>query len=732
MKKFHFVFLTLICFSVWGYSQGLSMGTTRAVVVGISDYEDEKIPDLKYAHRDAEEFVNFLKSKAGGSLGDEQIMFLSNEDATYGQIFAALDWLLEESGKNDKVIIYFSGHGDVESKIMRQQGFLLTHNTPATNYRIGSLRVEDLNAYLETLVQGNESKVMLFADACRSGNLAGGKVGVQSTAEALATQFENTVKIMSCQANELSLEGKQWGGGRGVFSYHLLDAMIGMADANGDLNVNLFELRRYLEDKVSQETDFGQLPVVHGAMGTKISFVDIETLEELKAQRIGEPEEFSFADSKGNFSIKDSSIQAMYDDFLAAVDNQYFLPADANESEKSGQSASELYDILSKTKAMEPQFGAMKRNFAAALQDEAQHSLNAYLKANPEELSERWESYGEGYKSNPAWLAKAAEVLGEEHPIYNQIRAKQYYFEGVILRLEGEKNKDQTLFQKALEREQLALKYDSTAAYIYNELGLIYGNLKEKEKEMEMYEKAIEITPKWVLPYNNLSNVYHKSGEYEKAIEFGKKAIEVNPDFASAYHNLAWAYKANEDYDKTETYFLKAIEIDSGFVEAIVDLGNLYEYHFKDYLKAEKVYRNAIVINPDYFNSYMDIGWLFYRLKRYDEAESMMVKSIQLEPQNDQAIMNLGILYHVKQEYEEARKLYLKIIEINTSSVWAYYNLACINALEGKPEKAIEWLEVAFQNGFDDLKSIETDSDLDSIRNSPKYKDLIKQHSSKN
>ena len=33
-----------------------STGTTRALVVGISDYEDKDIPDLKYANRDAEIF----------------------------------------------------------------------------------------------------------------------------------------------------------------------------------------------------------------------------------------------------------------------------------------------------------------------------------------------------------------------------------------------------------------------------------------------------------------------------------------------------------------------------------------------------------------------------------------------------------------------------------------------------------------------------------------------------
>ena len=44
---------------------------TYAVVVGISDYQDKDIPDLRFADKDAEAFANFLRSPAGGSLDGE-------------------------------------------------------------------------------------------------------------------------------------------------------------------------------------------------------------------------------------------------------------------------------------------------------------------------------------------------------------------------------------------------------------------------------------------------------------------------------------------------------------------------------------------------------------------------------------------------------------------------------------------------------------------------------------
>jgi hypothetical protein len=46
-------------------------GATYAVVIGISDYQDAEIPDLRFADKDAEAFANYLHSPAGGVLYTE-------------------------------------------------------------------------------------------------------------------------------------------------------------------------------------------------------------------------------------------------------------------------------------------------------------------------------------------------------------------------------------------------------------------------------------------------------------------------------------------------------------------------------------------------------------------------------------------------------------------------------------------------------------------------------------
>jgi len=93
----------------------------RALIVGISEYIN--IDDLQYAHSDALSFYWFLRSPAGGNVDSSNIMLLLNEDATGANFFAGLDWLLAETKEGETVAIYFSGHGDLETKTIRRMVF---------------------------------------------------------------------------------------------------------------------------------------------------------------------------------------------------------------------------------------------------------------------------------------------------------------------------------------------------------------------------------------------------------------------------------------------------------------------------------------------------------------------------------------------------------------------------------------------------------------------------------
>ncbi|TNE64493.1 MAG: hypothetical protein EP344_03650, partial [Bacteroidetes bacterium] len=199
---------------------------------------------------------------------------LVNEKATVAQMAAALDWLLTISKPGDKVIFYFNGHSDVEAISARQQGFLLASDSPHKIYIAGAYPILYLKEIVLTLSNQKVETILIF-DSNHGSNLRGSPInGPKIVSGNLAQQFANESKIFSCQPGEHSLEGEQWGGGHGLFTYELIHGLAGGADRDGDKAVTLLEIARYLEDKVpAAAVPVSQIPMVIGHKSSVLALV---------------------------------------------------------------------------------------------------------------------------------------------------------------------------------------------------------------------------------------------------------------------------------------------------------------------------------------------------------------------------------------------------------------------------------------------------------------------------
>ena len=75
--------------------------------------------------------------------------------------------------------------------------------------------------------------------------------------------------------------------------------------------------------------------------------------------------------------------------------------------------------------------------------------------------------------------------------------------------------------------------------------------------------------------------------------------------------------------------------------------------------------------------------------------------------------------------YKVSANFFAKAIKIKPQSKKNFYNAACAASLANDKINSLKWLEVAINNGFEDLNHIKTDSDLDNIRNEKKYIKVI-------
>jgi tetratricopeptide (TPR) repeat protein len=624
---------------------------------------------------------------------------------------------------------------------MSQPGFLLCWDAPSLAYTGGgTYSLFFLKDIVSTLSLQNKVKVTLITDACRSGKLAGSSIGgAQATAANLAGQFANEIKILSCQPDEYSIEGEQWGGGRGAFSYHLLDGLSGLADNNADNIVNLKEIGRYLEDHVTSEVaPQAQNPMVVGSKTEKLTNVFPEVLAELKKGKKEEMQYFNATASRGIednvLAAVDSTIQELYVAFNQALVNKIFLsPADA--------CADFYYKQLSLEPKLEKLHNTMRRNYAAALQDDAQQVLKKMMENDPEGSTLSKTTLEAKYKSYPAYLERAAELLGSEHYIYPFLQARKHYFEGHLMHIDL-RNADPELGKKILAKYREALAWQPNFPQAYYSMGMVhFYQTVEKDSAAFYAKQAVKLAPTWIRPYSNLAyfyttgfngrgkglekakyyleladgidsiasqtdylhlnnwgNYYYRSGQIEKATLAFKKAIEKDPSKVSAQSNLGNVYLRQENFAGAEVQFKKAIELDSTNHIIPSNLAQLY-IRIDRLEEAEEQLNKSYKLDSTFVQTLRWLGNLYSMTNRIEEGEKYYKKIIELDTISIMNIMTIASYYNKIKQYEKSEKYYKKTIRLD-STLWpAYSNLGDTYQKMGKLDKALEMAKKAIALG---------------------------------
>ncbi|MBK8485643.1 MAG: tetratricopeptide repeat protein [Saprospiraceae bacterium] len=689
------------------------VNNTYAVVVGISDYQDPGIPDLRFADRDAEAFANYLRSPAGGSLDNDHLKLITNKGATGAQISIALDWLIEVANERDNVIIYFSGHGDVEAKRITQPGYLLGWDAPSRVYMSGgTVNVRDLQEIVTTLSVQNKARVILITDACHSGKLSGNEInGAQLTGQNLARQFANEIKILSCQPNEYSIEGEQWGGGRGAFSYNLVNGLYGMADANNDLTVNLKEIGRYLEDHVTEEVaPVKQNPKIIGDPIEHLAHIDQKLLADIRSGDASKIAMFSNIESRGIeeevLSKLDTSILEMYYKFRKALEKKTLL-------EPANACAEIWYKQLMTEPGLSRLYSTMTRNYAAALQDEAQQVINIWLEADIAKVECIRKNIN--LNSIPRQLSRAAELLGEGHYMYRPLLARKLLFDGIVL-MGGSTKANIKLGHELLSIFQKAQVMEPNSPLPWRKMAQLYaGKIFKPDSAFFCATQALNLAPKWVLVYADLCQMFNGKKEtslakmaldsaeaidaqnpyilirkadwlrnlggtsnlessvslYQKYIESGKELYScLMISYANSLERLKRIAEA-------EQALKIATALDSTKSFAWNNLGNLY-YGRERYVEAEAAYNKAVIVDSTSVKAWGNLGYLYYETQRYEEAEIAYRRAITLDSTYVKAWGNLGELYFDQKKLSKAEATLKKTIELDSLYYYDYYLLGLV------------------------------------------------------
>src|SRR5579859_4686299 len=504
-----------------------SNGTRRAVIVGISHYKH--VASLGYAAADAASFAQFLESPAGGSVPASNIRLLLDTAATRIPILDAISWLWDVSEAGDEAIIYFAGHGDVEpghsnraskdnpglsdasGKADLDLGFLLAYDARADRHYIaeGAINSMDLLHLVEQIAK-RDATVWLITDACRSGNMMNGPIDDSRAIAPLMRDWMGVASLVSSGPDQLSQEGRQWGGGHGVFTYYLLRGLAGAANTDSDDVVTLEEAARFVQDSVRVATHGLQVPQRSGNLGRVAAWVpQVQTLATANA---GHADAIATRGLGNAAAGPDSAVLHAMARLSDALRRGALIKPDGN-------SAWDIYAQLAANPGSADILADARSDLKTAFQLDAQQVIADFMAGHQPDAQRIRDAATE--------LGHAADLMGKLALMATSLAAQRSFLEGYAYIQKGN-------FDAALGplRQSVA---DEPQGYSYSALGFALLATGQLDSARQAFAKAIPRASRRPMPILGLALVSLESGDAGAALTALDTAIAFSEPQAAVY-----------------------------------------------------------------------------------------------------------------------------------------------------------------------------------------------------
>jgi|GEM_PF-1953317 len=241
------------------------IGDLYAVVVGVSKHDNPNIAVLQSAAKDAKDFAKFLETQKP-FFRNLHLKVLVNEKATRTAIEECLLYDLKNAGKNDAVVLFFSGHGAIDP-IRAGEFYFVSYD--ANPNRLGATAV--LMSFQRIIQTLDARQVLVVSDTCHAAAFTA--MRTKAIADSLQTfmsefrQSSGHVIMSSSRPEEYSLDAPDLN--NGVFTYFLLEGLSGQADKDGDGVVGVKEAYDYAYEHTKNLTKGAQHPMFEGRFDGK-------------------------------------------------------------------------------------------------------------------------------------------------------------------------------------------------------------------------------------------------------------------------------------------------------------------------------------------------------------------------------------------------------------------------------------------------------------------------------
>ncbi len=284
-------------------------------------------------------------------------------------------------------------------------------------------------------------------------------------------------------------------------------------------------------------------------------------------------------------------------------------------------------------------------------------------------------------------------------------------------------------FNKSIEKDHTyALPYAGLAdCYII--MGW-YTYLSPKEafpKAKAAAEKAIKMDKSLVEAHTSLAYLKELfEWNWQEAEKGFKRALELNPNYATAHQWYAVYLGAMGRHDESISEVNRAQELDPLSLVNSATKGNML-YLARKYDQSIYELKKTLEMDQNYMIAHFFLVSPYLQKRMYKEAIAEVQRAMKLSIKDDPLLLELlGICYSFSGRRNEAKKVLDKLAQIEKKRYVSSFFRSLIHLGLRQKNQAIEWLNEAYKERDHWLEFLNVDPRFDSMRDDPKFKNILK------
>jgi TolB-like protein/Tfp pilus assembly protein PilF len=290
---------------------------------------------------------------------------------------------------------------------------------------------------------------------------------------------------------------------------------------------------------------------------------------------------------------------------------------------------------------------------------------------------------------------------------------------------------------------------------------------QDLELALQYFELALEKDPDYALAYAGIAEVWigfrvqglaPSSEAWPKVKEAALKALELDDTLAEVQFMLALVDLGEWDWRDSEKAFQRALELNPNYPDARAYYSQLL-FMMRRPEEAMVQIEQAMELDP--FNTLLRsiYAWDLIYAHRYDDAIDHLRETLRTAPDDWTALSTLRSAYHQKRMYEEALEIWKRsyearddqeaedalargyeeggysgalssvaelLIERSRTTFVTPWQIGTLYTRAGKNDKALQWLEKAFEARDGNLIYLSVDPIFDYLRSDPRFQDLLR------